>query len=160
MRLFFASWPPVGTARALARWAREAQRECGGRVAGEEMIHLTLAFLGDADPRSAHAVAERVQASPTAFAVDQARYWGHNRIVWVGPGDTPPGLARLARALGEKRDFAAHVTLIRKAHAPRRLPPLPALEWPVGEFLLVNSTLGSSGARYEVLARYALGQAA
>ncbi|MDH4323198.1 MAG: RNA 2',3'-cyclic phosphodiesterase, partial [Betaproteobacteria bacterium] len=55
MRLFFACWPPAGTARALADWARSAQRECGGRATRLEHIHLTLSFLGDADPDLARA---------------------------------------------------------------------------------------------------------
>jgi 2'-5' RNA ligase len=36
------------------------------------------------------------------------------------------------------------------------LPPLPPLEWPVREFLLVNSNLGPEGPSYEVLERFAL----
>jgi 2'-5' RNA ligase len=89
--------------------------------------------------------------------VDSARYWNHNRIVWVGPANVPPELAQLARALGETREFAGHVTLLRKARPPAQLPPLPPLEWPVREFLLVNSNLGPEGPSYEVLERFALG---
>ena len=156
MRLFFASWPPAGTAQALARWAEDAQRECGGRVARPEAIHLTLAFLGEAQPGQAMAKAGEVRLAGTSFAIEQGRYWDHNRIVWVGPRETPPALGQLAQALGETRRYAAHVTLIRKARAPRRLPPVPALDWPVPEFVLVSARLAPEGASYEVLARYAL----
>jgi 2'-5' RNA ligase len=157
MRLFFASWPPAGVAEALARWAHAAQRDCGGRVPRPEVIHLTLAFLGDADPDEARATAEAVHLPGCAFAIEQARYWPHNRIVWVGPAGTPPVLGELAQALGETRPYSAHVTLIRKARAPRHLPPVPALDWPVPEFVLVGSTLAPEGPSYEVLGRYALG---
>jgi 2'-5' RNA ligase len=157
MRLFFACWPPAGVASALFAWAQEAQRDCGGRVTRPETIHLTLAFLGEAGVEEARALAAAVRAPSTSFAIEQARFWDHNRIVWVGPRETPPGLEGLAQALGETRRYAAHVTLIRKARAPRRLPPVPALDWPVPEFVLVSSTLAPEGARYEVLARYALG---
>jgi 2'-5' RNA ligase len=156
MRLFFASWPPPAVAHALARWAAEAQRDCGGHAAREELIHLTLAFLGDAQPEPALELARRVRAAPSSFVLTEARYWGHHRIVWVGPKECPPRLAALARELGETREFAAHVTLLRKARAPRRLPELPALEWPVKEFFLMNSHLGPEGPSYEVLGRYAL----
>ncbi|HJS39507.1 MAG TPA: RNA 2',3'-cyclic phosphodiesterase [Burkholderiales bacterium] len=156
MRLFFASWPPAGVAEALARWAHGAQRDCGGRVTRPETIHLTLAFLGDADPDEARATAAAVRLPGCAFVIEQARYWEHNRIVWAGPHETPPELGRLAQALGETRRYAAHVTLIRKARAPRHLPPVPALEWPVPELLLVGSTLSAEGPSYEVLGRYAL----
>jgi RNA 2',3'-cyclic 3'-phosphodiesterase len=157
MRLFFASWPPPAVAKALAQWAREAQRACGGRITREDTIHLTLAFLGEADPQAALAAGRAVRGRATSLTVDIARYWNHNRIVWVGPANVPPELAELARALGETREFAGHVTLLRKARPPAQLPPLPPLEWPVTEFLLVNSNLGPEGPSYEVLERVALG---
>lgn len=156
MRLFFAAWPPAGTAEALARWARAAQRESGGRAVPAQNIHLTLAFLGDADPAAVRVLGASVRMAPTRFAVEEARFWAHNRILWAGPRETPPALAALARALGEAREFAAHVTLVRRARHGRRLPPFPALEWPVGEFSLVRSMLGPAGPSYEVLERYAL----
>ena len=158
MRLFYASWPPADAAQALARWAHAAQRDCGGRATYEERIHLTLAFLGDADPVAARAAARAVRAEATCFEIEVARYWKRNRIVWVGPDKAPPPLAALARALGETRKFAAHVTLIRKAREPRRpLPPLPAVSWPVTEFTLMNSRLEPEGPVYEVLERFPLG---
>jgi len=156
MRLFFASWPPEGTASVLGAWAQEARRDCGGRATREDMIHLTLAFLGEGDPGEAGKAAEAVCLPGCAFAIEQAGFWAHNRIVWVGPAATPPELALLARALGETRAYAAHVTLIRKAREPERLPPVPAVEWPVREFALVGSRLAPEGASYEVLGRYAL----
>lgn len=165
MRLFFALWPPADTARALAAWARAAQRETGGRTIDETKIHLTLAFLGEADPERAVYAAARVSGAAHHLPVDQARYWRESSIVWVGPHDTPPALQALFERLSlelyreqfilERRPFAAHVTLIRKARAAK-LPPLPALEWPVREFLLVRSALSSSGSAYEPLERFAL----
>ncbi|MDH4096418.1 MAG: RNA 2',3'-cyclic phosphodiesterase, partial [Betaproteobacteria bacterium] len=121
-----------------------------------DRIHLTLAFLGDADPDEARATAAAVRLPGCAFAIEQARYWVHNRIVWVGPAETPAELSALAEVLGEERGFAAHVTLLRKAR-PAALPPVPALEWPVPEFVLVGSRLSAEGPSYEVLGRYALG---
>jgi 2'-5' RNA ligase len=156
MRLFFASWPPAGTATALSGWAREAQRACGGRATRPETIHLTLAFLGDVPPGKARACAQAIRLPGCVLAIEQARYWGHNRIVWVGPLETPPELSALSSALGEARRFAAHVTLLRNAR-PATLPAVPALDWPVREFVLVSSTLSSAGPSYEILGRYALG---
>lgn len=165
MRLFFALWPPADTARALAAWARAAQRETGGRTIDEAKIHLTLAFLGDADARKAVTAGGRVSGTIHRLPIDQARYWRESSIVWAGPHDTPAALRALFESLSlelyreqfilERRPFAAHVTLIRKARSAR-LPPLPALEWPVREFLLVRSALSSSGSAYEPLERFAL----
>ena len=68
-------------------------------------------------------------------------------------------LAKALRHAGfalERRPFAAHVTLIRKARAPSTLPPLPQVDWPVNEFVLVRSILSSEGSRYAVLERFPL----
>jgi len=165
MRLFFALWPPPETARALAGWARDAQRQSGGRPTGEDRIHLTLAFLGEADPAKAVRAAQRVSGEGHALPIEQARYWRENNIVWAGPRETPPALKALHENLSlelyreefllERRPFAAHVTLLRKARAAE-LPPLPAVKWPVTEFILVRSSLSSKGATYEPLERFAL----
>ena len=169
MRLFFAAWPQAQAAARLARWGREIADGTGGRVTRAETIHLTLAFLGDvAVTRGADAVAaaRRVEAPAHAFAIEEARYWAHNRIVWVGPRETPVSLGTLAEGLRseleasgfalERRAFAAHVTLIRKARAPAAPLEPPAVQWPVREFVLVRSMPASEGASYEVLERFPL----
>jgi 2'-5' RNA ligase len=165
MRLFFALWPPADTARALVQWANEAQRATGGRTIAEEKIHLTLAFLGEVDPRKAIAAARRVSGKAHALPVEEARYVRENEMVWVRPRETPAALKALFDALSielyreefilERRPFAAHVTLIRKARRAE-LPPLPVVDWPVREFLLVRSALSPKGATYEPVERFLL----
>ena len=165
MRIFFAIWPPAGAARELAHWAREAQRLTGGTLTAEEKIHLTLAFLGEADQDRAIRAARTVEGKSHDLPIEEARYWRDNRIVWAGPRETPAPLAELFKRLElalfkedfilERRPFTAHVTLVRKARAAR-LPPLPALDWPVREFLLVRSQLSSAGSAYQPLERFAL----
>jgi RNA 2',3'-cyclic 3'-phosphodiesterase len=166
MRIFFAVWPPAGTARALAEWAREAQRSSGGSVTQEGKIHLTLAFLGDVDSGKAVDAARSVEGKTHSLPIEQSRYWRDSRIVWAGPRETPPPLLELFKRLElelykrdfilERRPFAAHVTLIRKARAAKALPPLPALDWPVREFVLVRSALSPKGSSYEVIERFPL----
>lgn len=166
MRLFFAVWPAAETARALAAWARQARRTAGGRAAAEENIHLTLAFLGEADPEHAVAAAQRVRAPRFELPIEEARFWERNRIVWAGPREIPAALALLASGLKieleargfalEQRPFAAHITLLRKANAPESLPGLPRIAWPVDEFLLVSSVLSEGRSRYRVEKRFAL----
>jgi 2'-5' RNA ligase len=165
MRLFFALWPPAGTAHALHDWALEAQRLSGGRVTDEAKIHLTLSFLGEAEREKATRAAGSVAAKPHSLPIEQARYWRENHIVWAGPREIPGALKALHESLSmalyreefilERRPFAAHVTLIRKARAAT-LPPLPQVDWPVREFVLVRSSLSSRGASYEPLARFPL----
>jgi 2'-5' RNA ligase len=94
--------------------------------------------------------------------VETAKYWKHNQIVWAGPRTIPAPLEGLVASLHgrlrdasfvlEKRPFAAHITLIRKASAAA-LPPLPRVEWPAREFVLVRSKPGS---RYEIVERFPL----
>ena len=161
-RYFFALWPPPETAHALAAWIRRLD----GRGTPKDKMHLTLAFLGDVDPDAAVAAARRVRGVAHALPMETAKYWKHNRIVWAGPRETPPELESLVEALHgelaragyalERRPFAAHVTLVRSAPAPRELTPLPAVEWPVREFTLVRSTLSPKGSSYEVVERFAL----
>jgi len=165
MRLFFALWPPGESARALAGWAASVQRETGGKATGEANIHLTLAFLGEVEPGKAIAAARRVAGEKHELPIEEARYWRENSIVWAGPRETPAALIALHERLSlelfreefilERRPFAAHVTLIRKARRAT-LPPLPAVEWPVTEFVLVRSSLSSKGSTYEPLERFAL----
>jgi len=161
MRIFFALWPPPETARALGRWALDAQRQAECKVTDEAKIHLTLAFLGEADHEKAIRAARQVAARVHTLPLEQARYWRENRIVWAGPRETPAALKALHESLSmalyreqfilERRPFTAHVTLIRKARAAT-LPPLPAVEWPVDQFSLVRS----AGSSYQVLQRFPL----
>ena len=158
MRLFFALWPPRETALALHEWAKGLE----GRATPAEKIHLTLAFLGGVEPAKLVAAAKKVQAQAFELPVDTAKYWRDNHIVWVGPREMPEGLRVLVERLQlalyraefilERRAFAAHVTLLRKARKPAAIAPLPRVEWPVREFTLVNSDL----SRYKVLERFAL----
>jgi len=166
VRLFFALWPPRDTARALGEWAQQAAQLTGGRPNAVESIHLTLAFLGEGDSGMASAAAAAAKARPFELPIDEARYWKHNRIVWAGPAAPPNELSTLVGRLHpslkqagfvlEERPFAAHVTLVRKALRAGRLPPLPEVDWPVREFVLVRSTPAGNGSRYDVLERFAL----
>jgi 2'-5' RNA ligase len=166
-RIFFALWPPAETAAALAQWAQVVQRDSGGRCTPEARIHLTLAFLGDADEGKAAQAAKAVAAAAHELPMEQARYWKQNQIVWVGPRETPPALKALVERLQlelfrrefimERRAFAAHVTLLRKANRPAAaLPPLPQVSWPVREFVLVQSRLSGEGPTYTPVERFAL----
>ncbi|MEW6689228.1 MAG: RNA 2',3'-cyclic phosphodiesterase [Pseudomonadota bacterium] len=159
MRLFFALWPPRAAADALHAWATQVRRASGGRVTRPATIHLTLAFLGEVEETALPDLRNlRIEAEKLNLPIEQARYWAHNRIVWVGPKETPASLATLSKTLKEeKRPFAAHITLIRKARDPGPLPALPKIEWPVNEVMLVRSHLSSEGSSYEVLQRYPLG---
>jgi 2'-5' RNA ligase len=157
VRLFFAAWPPRETAAALYEWSKSLQ----GRATPAEKIHLTLAFLGDADPVAAIAAARAVRARRHALILDEARYVKRNEMVWAVAREAPTQLVdslhanlRNAGFVLETRPFAAHVTLLRKAAPPAALPPLPRVDWPIDEFLLVRSR----ASRYKPVERFPLSE--
>jgi 2'-5' RNA ligase len=167
MRLFFAAWPPPATAAALHRWADELAGTIGGRATRAENLHVTLAFLGtvaaDLLPHALEA-ARRVTGRAHRLPIELARYHRGSRIVWAEPKELPPALAALVEGLThalteagfalERRRFAAHVTLIRNAQKPPKLPPLPKIDWPIDEFVLVRSTPSEEGSHYEIVDRF------
>jgi RNA 2',3'-cyclic 3'-phosphodiesterase len=163
MRLFFALWPDARVRAQLVHWAREFHSECGGRRMRPENLHLTLAFLGDAD--EAHiAQVERAgnQALPQAgsLRLDAPGYWTHNRIAWAGASAVPAELHALVADLRDSlaqsnvkfdtKPFVPHVTLVRNAGEPRHMPQLPPIDWPFQGFALVQSLKLPAGSRYEV----------
>jgi 2'-5' RNA ligase len=162
LRLFFALWPPRDVAEALHAWALQAQHRFGGRVTPAETIHLTLAFLGEvADASVAISAARKVKFEAHALDLERAEYWRHNQIVWAGPGAEDPRTHAIAAPLRkEKRPFATHVTLLRKAGRAGALPPFTPVRWPVEEFVLVRSKLSARGSDYEVLERFGSGKPA
>ncbi len=166
MRLFFALWPPPAAAQALADWASGVGRDTGGKPIAANKIHLTLAFLGNADPEKAIAAAQQLRCAAFDLPIEVSEYWKHNQIVWAGPRRTPDPLERLVEALQlelyrasfilERRPFAAHVTLLRKARTPPTLPDLPQVQWPAREFALVQSRTSSEGSIYATLKTFPL----
>lgn len=166
MRLFFALWPPPAAARILADWAGKAARDTGGKPVAAEKIHLTLAFLGDADPKEAIAAAKEIHGEAFDLPIEESEYWKRNRIVWVGPRQIPAPLERLVTALQlelfraefilERRPFAAHVTLLRKARMALALPDLPPVRWHASDFVLVQSHTSRTGPTYATVQGFPL----
>jgi 2'-5' RNA ligase len=165
-RVFFALWPDDKVRRELARRGERMHRLLGGKPTRAESIHMTLLFLGDvpaARVELLRGVGDRITFEPFALEVDQVHCWKHNKVAWVGPSQMPPALSRLVAGLeaalaGEgfafdRRPFAAHITLVRKAHCVP-LPALSPLTWPVADFVLVRSELNAEGSRYSVIGRW------
>jgi 2'-5' RNA ligase len=166
-RLFFALWPGEAQRDALANIQRglHSQR---GRPTHPEDLHVTLVFLGelDADRRAcAEEAADRVRAAPFTLTLDRLGCFPRVRVLWCGISSRPQALLDLFDALEggllgcgcrpERRPFAPHVTLMRKAQ------PLPARElaepiaWPVTAFALVIARTGRR-PRYRVVREWPL----
>lgn len=172
-RVFFALWPDDRGRAALHRAALDGAKRFGGRPMRADTLHLTLAFIGDVPVDrlpALRAAADRVDSAAFDMTMDSVGFWAHNRILWAGSRQGCAGLAALAKGLqqsllaagwatGDKagRDFAPHVTLVRKVEAvPRELPGLVPLVWRCERFVLVRSRLSSSGSAYETLGHWPL----
>lgn len=136
-----------------------------------ETLHNTLVFLGNVTFNRLEALqlaALEISADGFELCFDQARYWGHNHIVYAAPSDAPQHLTLLVNKLEQRlrahrfkfdqKDYCPHVTLLRNAKwndAP--LPTMPPVSWSIGDFALVQSVPQNGFTDYQVLTRFPLG---
>lgn len=167
-RHFFALWPDEGVREKLAQVARRAAAR--GRLHHPEDHHITLVFLGqvaDGQLRCIEQTADAICGHPFTLHIDRIGYWHRPRILWAGPSQTPEPLSQLVfdlqnglKACGfepERRRYKPHVTLYRKVAGAKAGVIEPAIEWPVGGFVLAVSGGGAPGEpRYRVLKRWLL----
>lgn len=170
MRVFFALWPDDAARAALSAWQTPLRELCGGDAMRADTLHSTLVFLGEVEAHRLEALqlaAQEVEGKPFKAEFDEARYWGHNHIVYAAPQRIPPALPDLVTELEsrlrkhrfrfEVRDYKPHVTLLRHTRwSDAPLPEMPAVSWVAREFVLVRSLRDERGANYEVLARFGL----
>ncbi len=168
LRLFFALWPDDATQGALYRTGKWLHKHWGGRLMRRDTLHVTLAFLGCtpiAQLGTLVACADSVQTDAFELTLDQAGYWRHNRIGWLGATETPPQHLELVVALNrallaagfpvDARPHVPHVTLLRNS-AGGEVPACVPVRWTVRDFVLVKSVTASEGAHYEVIRRWLL----
>jgi 2'-5' RNA ligase len=168
LRLFFALWPDDATRDALYRTGKWLHKHWGGRLMRADTLHITLAFLGSTPAEKLDALiacADTVQTDAFELILDQAGYWRHNRIGWLGATETPPPHLELVGALNavlqtagfpvDVRPHVPHVTLLRKS-VGGEVPPCEPVHWPVSDFVLVASRTEAEGAHYEVIRRWPL----
>jgi len=174
MRLFFALEIPAGLALRIAAW-RERMLPPAGRPVPPASFHITLAFLGELDPRRLDGLCTDVERSLSSrpapggsLQLDQVGYWPRPGIYWLGPSEWPESLGELARTLstlgkihgvGRKRDkFQPHVTLLRSCRAP---PPAPTADpdftYDYNACALMESRQGRRGFNYHPVAHWRLG---
>ncbi len=169
-RVFFALWPDAVLQNGLARWGRAMQHELGGRLTRTETIHLTLAFIGEVAAGRVgllQAIGSALSCAAFDLEIDRVGCWPHNGVAWAGSATTPAAVTSLVGDLRgrlrtegfpvEERNFATHLTLLRKAQCVSLnwRPPEP-LTWVVRRFVLVRSVLGTEGSTYSELASWPL----
>jgi len=166
LRLFFALWPGDAIRVALADWGRRVQQAAGGRATRSDAIHLTLAFLGATEPArlpELEALGRRIRPRRFELVLDEAGFWKHNRLAWIGARRSPELdelVAELRAALAaaefpfDPKPFVPHLTLVRKARPGMDLPALEPVHWPVRDFVLVRSLLQARGSEYVIQGRW------
>jgi 2'-5' RNA ligase len=161
MRLFVALWPPDHVVRRLETLHRKDQR--GVRFVDPDRWHVTLRFLGDADPDEVGDALDGGRfATATVDLGPGVDLLGDRLVVVPARGADPLAaeVARVTRGLGSeplRPRFRGHVTLARlqrRAQLPRILGHHVEASWVPTELALVASTLRPDHVRYETIARW------
>lgn len=174
-RLFVAISPPSDIADALGDLQTGVR---GARWLPDENFHLTLAFIGEVDR---HGLTEAVSALAGVAApafdlkLSGCGYFGDRkpRALWAGAAPTAAlshlqakvdVALRRAGLIEDKRKFTPHVTLAYLNGVAKDEVEFYCVNhglfaagpFPVDEFHLFESHLGSEAAHYEVVASYSL----
>lgn len=175
LRLFVAVDLPADVREALAQWADAVAPE-GVRRVPVENLHLTLAFLGSRSAEEADVVAALLPglAAPVGALRTGDALWLPPRrpgVLTVALAGSDALLALQAAVVSALRDavgyepdhprFRPHVTVARVrrgkgVRATALSPSPPVLEFSAEALTLYRSHPGSTGSRYEALARAAL----
>jgi 2'-5' RNA ligase len=170
VRVFFALWPNEAERGKLAAWQPDLHEICGGLAMRTDTLHATLVFLGEVESHRLEAiqlVAQEIEGLAFDLVLTEARYWGHNHIVYAAPHTVPTQLTQLVHDLEQRllkhrfhfepREYKPHVTLLRHAQwSDAPLPERRQVVWRAKSFALVQSTPAEKGANYRVLARFSL----
>ena len=178
-RVFFALWPEADVRARLHRETLRLHRLLGGKPTHPDTLHLTLVFIGDVENsrlRDLVGAAGLVQCPGFELSFDKDACWRHNHIAHIGIAQPPLDLFKLVDQLAsnlktagisfDARPYLPHITLVRKADCARfpvrsvgekkENPALEPIRWFARDFVLVQSSLRSEGARYEQLGRWPL----
>jgi len=163
-RLFVALWPDAAWRARLAAFRDEWRWPPGACPIADTHLHLTLHFIGSTSRATTAALTARLaQVRTRAVAVRcvGTAVWPGGIAVLTMQGDAP--LDALRHEIGcvlvdlgmtlDRRPFAPHVTLARRA--ARAEPPreVPHLVWRASQFALAESRRGPP-SDYQVIAQW------
>ena len=170
-RLFFALWPDPAVRVRLAGHCDPVIKDYRGRPTQPDTLHMTLAFLGDIPELRvplALGCGDRVKEAPFTLNIDARAHFARARVAWLGCAHPPAALHGLANALRRElggthftighgdSPFKPHITIARDCRAFPPPKDIPAIEWRVESFVLVNSTPVPGGVVYRVLKQWPL----
>lgn len=157
-RLFVCLWPPEEVVSELEGLHRKDQ--VGARFVAPANWHVTLRFLGDADPNEVADALAAATFEATRVEMGPAVDVGNGRVLFVpvaGADALAAEVVRVTKHLGDepvRSRFLGHITIARlakRANMPRALGELVSSSWVPDRVSLVESTLRPDGARYETL---------
>ncbi|WP_340679997.1 RNA 2',3'-cyclic phosphodiesterase [Paraglaciecola sp.] len=164
MRAFLGLEPSPQTKLAIQAWRNKALPEFEDTVPATN-YHVTLAFLGQLSARQQDSLQQGIDdmADPVQFkvALNTVGYWPKPKALWLGCQQTATAHLNLANQLTHlaqnanismlKRDYQAHLTLVRKC---TENPPAPLLEpdfsWRAEDFHLYESLSTPKGVTYVI----------
>jgi RNA 2',3'-cyclic 3'-phosphodiesterase len=162
-RLFIAVWPPEEVVADLTALHRKDQR--GVRFVRPENWHITLRFLGEANPNEVIGALDGTTFEPARAHLGPAVDVISERALVVplgGLDQLADRVVELTSRIGEppRKRFIGHLTLARvksNVPMPRVLGSLVSADFDVEEIALVQSRLDPQGARYETIETWPVG---
>ncbi len=168
-RLFFALWPSPWVRKAIVQTASPLLDEMHGRPIQAENLHITLHFIGSVTQHKKDCLqqaAKAVIAQPFNLSLDCFGTFRKARIFWMSAQKLPAELSllhdHLEEALsacdfhGDERPYSPHLSLLRKGDEAGDGFPDFSINWPVDEFVLLESVTDSDGIHYKVIEKYPL----
>lgn len=145
-----------------------AQDYCG-RETRADTLHLTVLFVGsipDLRVPTLLACGDRVRTPSFRLTLDACSHFNESKVAWLGATELPPALTELHHAVRHETaadgfadahdTFVPHVTMARHCKlfpAPRAIP---AIEWDVQDFVLIDVRATPGGPVYRVLRHWPL----
>jgi 2'-5' RNA ligase len=172
-RLFFALWPSEAQQQAIEHRLKERVGASGGRAIPARNLHVTLIFLGNV-PDSQFEITKACAAQATGeiafdLTFDRLETWSRSRVLCLAASAVPQVLAQLVERLQfnllrqgfeiRQEEFRPHVTLARDVKKRGIQEAIPAFQWQVEHFVLVESQRGPAGSQYTIAARWPMRRA-
>ncbi|MDR1943633.1 MAG: RNA 2',3'-cyclic phosphodiesterase [Synergistaceae bacterium] len=180
IRTFVCVCPTPESSLEISNFVVSLRRFDGFRWATPEQIHITLRFLGEAEPSLVQKMDTALSGigGMRSFKIALGETGGFPNIscpkaLWLGVSEGGAELAKLAAKVEraarladfapERRKFKAHLTIARARRddamsddLARELQRAPSPSWECSSFVLMKSDLTPEGAVYTPLREYPL----
>jgi 2'-5' RNA ligase len=180
IRTFVCVCPTPEAALEISDFAGSLRRFGGFRWVAPGQIHITLRFLGEAEPSLVQKMDTALSGigGMRSFKITLGEAGGFPNIscpkaLWLGVSEGGAELAKLAAKIEhaarlsdfapERKKYKAHLTIARARQGDamsddlaRELQRAPSLSWECRSFVLMKSDLTPTGAVYTPLREYLL----